>query len=95
MPLYDFECSNASCVNATTTIEMFAKSAEVDAQCCPLCNALLKRVISAANSAIGQSHLLKEKHFSERGFTQYKKIGGGVYEKTAGDGPRYISGDQN
>ena len=41
----------------------------------------------------GQAHLQKESHFSKRGFTQYKKAGGGVYEKTAGDGPQFISGD--
>ena len=41
----------------------------------------------------GQAHVLKESHFAERGFTQYRKVGGGVYEKTAGKGPRYISDD--
>ena len=29
------------------------------------------------------------------GFTQYKKAGGGVYEKTAGDGPDVISKDNS
>jgi hypothetical protein len=30
-----------------------------------------------------------EKH----GFTQYRKAGGGYYEKTAGEGPRVIKRD--
>ncbi len=38
--------------------------------------------------ATGGAHVLKEDHFSKRGFTQYKRAGNGVYEKTAGKGPQ-------
>ena len=50
-------------------------------------------MISAPSLAIGGAHLLKEKKIGDAGFTQYKKIGKGVYEKTAGKGPDIIKGD--
>jgi hypothetical protein len=37
--------------------------------------------------------VLKESHFSERGFTQYRRVDKGKYEKTAGPGPDKISSD--
>jgi hypothetical protein len=49
-------------------------------------------VISAPAIAMGNAHTLKERHAEKHGFTQYRRAGGGVYEKTAGKGPKYISG---
>ena len=60
---------------------------------CPECGAPIRQVISAPSLAIGGAHLLKEKKIGDAGFTQYKKIGKGVYEKTAGKGPDIIKGD--
>ena len=40
---------------------------------------------------MGGSHLLKEGNLAKKGFTQYRRAGGGVYEKTAGKGPDFIS----
>jgi hypothetical protein len=33
---------------------------------------------------------MKEGNLEKKGFTQYKKIGKGAYEKTAGKGPSHI-----
>jgi hypothetical protein len=49
------------------------------------------RVISAPSVAVGGAHLLKESHAEKHGFTQYRRAGKGVYEKTMGKGPKYIS----
>ncbi len=92
MPVYEYEPIEA-CQRCSGTIEIIAKMSEPDATACPSCGMAIRRVISATRSISGQAHLLKEKHFSERGFTQYKRAGGGVYEKTAGDGPKFIADD--
>jgi putative FmdB family regulatory protein len=95
MPIYEYEAQQACAapVDCGGRIEVFAKISDAELSVCPHCGVPIARIISAPSMAMGGSHLLKEKHFSERGFTQYKKAGGGVYEKTAGDGPRYISGN--
>ena len=60
---------------------------------CPECGNPCRRVISAPNVAVGGSHHLKESHFSERGFTQYRRVEKGKYEKTAGNGPETIGSE--
>ena len=41
----------------------------------------------------GAKSMLSPKNLDRLGFTQYKRAGGGYYEKTAGGGPRVIGGD--
>lgn len=95
MPIYEFTAADPSqnCPHCATRFEIFARISDPELTQCPQCGAPVKRLISVASVIGGQAHLLKESHFSKRGFTQYKKAGGGVYEKTAGDGPQFISGD--
>ncbi|MFO1496633.1 MAG: zinc ribbon domain-containing protein [Lysobacterales bacterium] len=97
MPIYEYAKSDpdvAGCAHCSAGFEVFARLSAADLQQCPQCGAAVRRVISAPSVIGGNAHVLKESHFSKHGFTQYKKAGGGVYEKTAGDGPRYISGDE-
>jgi len=42
---------------------------------------------------MGTAHMLKESNVAKNGFTQYRRAGNGVYEKTAGKGPKFISGN--
>lgn len=95
MPIYEYRALSPCLAKPACSgvIEVLAKLSDADLRVCPDCGVLIEKLISAPKMAVSQSHLLKEKNFSERGFTQYRKAGGGVYEKTAGDGPRYISGD--
>lgn len=97
MPIYEYAKSDAGaagCAHCERGFEVFARISAADLTACPQCGAAVHRVMSAPSVIGGNAHLLKESHFSKHGFTQYKKAGGGVYEKTAGDGPRYISGDE-
>jgi putative FmdB family regulatory protein len=95
MPIYEYKCSDAanSCDHCVDGFDVLAKVSDAELTQCPICGLPVRRVISAVAVVGGNAHLLKENHFANRGFTQYKKVGGGVYEKTAGDGPRYISDD--
>jgi putative FmdB family regulatory protein len=92
MPIYEYESDSRDCP-CGGRFEQLQKLSDEELRACPRCAAPVRRVISAPAVTVGGSHLLKEGHFSKHGFTQYKKVGGGVYEKTAGDGPRYISDD--
>lgn len=96
MPIYEYERNDSTapgCPRCADRFEVFARISAAELTACPDCGAAVRRVISAPSVIAGNAHLMKEAHFSKRGFTQYKKAGGGVYEKTAGDGPQYISGN--
>lgn len=95
MPIYEYEAVDPTkaCARCACGVEVFAKLSDPELAACPDCGTPLRRIISVASIAGGQAHLMQESNFSKKGFTQYKKAGGGVYEKTAGDGPKYISDD--
>lgn len=91
MPIYEYQpATEAHCDHCRNGFDVLQKLADDELECCPQCDAPIARRITAPNVQAGQSHLLKEKHFSEKGFTQYRKVEKGVYEKTAGKGPDMI-----
>ena len=92
MPIYEYAAVEKGCPHCEARFDVLQKMAADPLTQCPQCGAAVQRVISVPSVAAGGSHVLKESHFSKHGFTQYRKTGGGVYEKTAGDGPKYISG---
>jgi putative FmdB family regulatory protein len=93
MPIYEYAAVEKGCAHCETHFDMHQKLAEAELSVCPKCGAPIHRVLTAPMVTMGGSHLLKESHVEKHGFTQYRRAGGGVYEKTAGKGPKYISGD--
>lgn len=57
---------------------------------CPECEAPVSRVLTAPNLASSKPSL-SEESIGKHGFTQYRKVERGVYEKTVGKGPNVIS----
>jgi putative FmdB family regulatory protein len=93
MPIYEYAATGKGCAHCEGHFDVRQKLADAELTCCPRCGAAVARVITAAAFAIGNAHTLKEKHAAKHGFTQYRRAGKGVYEKTAGKGPKYIRGD--
>jgi len=93
MPIYEYAPQGPGCEHCANGLEVLAKISDPDLDACPECGGKLQRCISAPNVVAGKAHMMKESHYSERGFTQYRKVGKGVYEKAGGKGPRYISDD--
>lgn len=93
MPIYAYIASESGCQSCKLGFDRLEKMNDPPLLACPDCGAPIHRVISAPALAVGKAHLFKEKNIAEKGFTQYRKIGKGVYEKTAGKGPNIISGD--
>ncbi len=93
MPIYEYAATSTGCAHCQAHFDLLQKLRDAPLSRCPKCGAPVARVISAPNVATGNSHLLKESHVAKHGFTQYRRASGGVYEKTAGKGPKFISGD--
>jgi putative FmdB family regulatory protein len=93
MPIYEYAAKSKGCPYCEGHFELLEKLSAEPLAVCPKCAAEITRVITAPSVAVGNSHLLKESHAAKHGFTQYRRAGDGVYEKTAGKGPKYISGD--
>ena len=93
MPIYVYAPTAGGCATCRDGIERLQRLSDPPLTACPECGAALERVIGAPQVVAGQSHALREKHIAKHGFTQYRKVGKGKYEKTAGKGPSTISDD--
>lgn len=93
MPIYEYTAVDKGCAHCQARFDVRQKLDDAELTACPRCGAPVKRVLSAPNVAVGNAHVLKEGNVAAKGFTQYRRAGKGVYEKTAGKGPKYISGD--
>lgn len=93
MPIFEYAATAQGCAHCTGHFDVLQKSSEDPLTHCPKCGAEVARVISAPSFAMGNAHTLKESNVEKHGFTQYRRAGNGVYEKTAGKGPKFISGD--
>jgi len=93
MPIYRYEPAGAGCPSCREGIERLQRLSDPPLDRCPDCGAALERVIGAPAVVSGGAHLLRESHVAKHGFTQYRKVGKGKYEKTAGKGPPTIGDD--
>jgi putative FmdB family regulatory protein len=91
MPIYEYAAVDKGCAYCEARFELLQKLRDEPLTQCPECGSAVVRVISAPSVAVGGAHLLKESHAEKHGFTQYRRTGKGVYEKTMGKGPKYIS----
>lgn len=91
MPIYVYQPStNRRCPECENGFEQLQKLDAPALLACPECGAPVRRAVTAPNLA-GPSPSLKEDNIGKHGFTQYRKVEKGVYEKTAGQGPDLIS----
>jgi len=93
MPIYEYVATGKGCPHCEAHFDVLQKLSDATLTQCPECGSAVVRVISAPSVAMGNSHVHKESHIEKHGFTQYRRAGKGVYEKTAGKGPKFISGD--
>ena len=86
MPLYDYAPRSGKCARCTGRFEAFQRMAEKPLAKCPACGKPCERLVSAAT--ITGRYSTSDSRVKELGMTKYKKAGDGVYEKTAGPGPK-------
>lgn len=95
MPFYEYiNDSGDACSHCREPFTVLQKISDHRLSQCPECGAPVRRLISAPNVMGKQDDVLKPSNIEKAGFTQYRKIGKGVYEKSAGKkGPGIISAD--
>ncbi len=94
MPFYEYvNATEADCPDCSGGFTVLQKLRDEPLVSCPKCGHPVKRVISPPHVVSGKAHMLQTSSIEKAGFTQYRKIGQGVYEKTAGKGPGVISAD--
>jgi len=93
MPIYEYRCSSQQhCDFCAEGFEIMQKISDARLSSCPQCQAPVERQLSAPS--IGKSGpSLDRANIEKHGFTQYRRSGQGVYEKTAGKGPDVITDD--
>jgi putative FmdB family regulatory protein len=93
MPIYEYRPSSEQhCEFCSHGFEVIQKIHDARLSCCPQCQAPVARQISAPS--IGKpGPSLDSANIEKHGFTQYRRSGQGVYEKTAGKGPDVITDD--
>jgi putative FmdB family regulatory protein len=91
MPIYEYQAAGQdSCDYCKAGFDIMQKLADEPLKLCPECHSPVRRKISRPNLASPAPSLSKE-NIEKHGFTQFRKVEKGVYEKTAGKGPDFIS----
>lgn len=94
MPIYEYATTGArACAHCREGFDCLQKLHDAPLTTCPECGAPVARRLSAPHTISGGESMLSEGNLARHGFTQYRRIGKGQYEKTVGRGPRHISGD--
>jgi putative FmdB family regulatory protein len=93
MPIYEYQPSGPEhCSHCRGGFEARQKIGDERLSACPRCGAPVERRVSPPH--IGKSgQSLDRSNLEKHGFTQYRRAGKGVYEKTAGKGPEVIKDD--
>lgn len=95
MPFYEYIAVNpdAGCDYCNQPVTILQKIGDPPMEKCPYCGQKTRRLISPPSIAGQNSRAPSASEAEKAGFTQYRKIGKGVYEKSAGKGPDIISSD--
>jgi len=94
MPFYEYVSDHETgCDYCSEPFTILQKLDEPTMAHCPYCGQPVKRLISSPSLVGRHSRSPSTSEVEKAGFTQYRKIGKGVYEKSAGKGPKIISSD--
>lgn len=84
MPIYEYEPLDHDCLICNGRMESLQGVNDPEHSLCPTCGLPIRRVISKTSFKVGNPYSAGEA--ARKGFTTYKKVGAGQYEKVAGEG---------
>jgi putative FmdB family regulatory protein len=91
MPIYEYQTAGKDCCEyCVNAFDFRQKISDEPLKFCPECHNPVIRKISRPNLA-RPAPSMSEGNIEKHGFTQFRKVEKGVYEKTAGKGPDFIT----
>ncbi len=90
MPIYEYEPDNRECLMCDGKIEVIQGIEEAALEYCPQCGLEVKRVISRASFKMSRPS--GADRAAAKGFTTWKRVEEGKWEKVAGQGVDMIVG---
>jgi len=94
MPIYEYQSTGQTvCDHCRSGFDVMQKLSDEPLSFCPECHNPVRRKISRPNLTRPTPSLSRD-NIEKQGFTQFKKVEKGVYEKTAGKGPDFITDDK-
>ncbi len=93
MPIYRYVANTDGCETCAPVLEVVQAMSDPPLEKCSDCGAALHRAPTGFGVARGRGDVLSKSNLEKNGFTQYKRIGKGEYEKTAGAGPSILTAD--
>tara|TARA_Y100000780_G_scaffold71184_1_gene63790 strand:+ start:308 stop:589 length:282 start_codon:yes stop_codon:yes gene_type:complete len=89
MPIYEYVTLDEGCDYCAASFEIFQAINDEALETCPCCDEPVRKLLSGF--MVGKGDPLRPSNLDSKGFTQYKRMGKGYYEKTAGPGPNSIA----
>ncbi len=91
MPIYEYEPEGHDCLICNGRTEVFQGINDEPHKYCPTCGLEVRRVISKASFKLKREGAASEKA-AAKGFTTFKKVEKGKWERVGGEGPDMIVG---
>ncbi|KAB2901719.1 MAG: hypothetical protein F9K31_01035 [Dokdonella sp.] len=94
MSLHEYHpVHGTGCALCCYGFERLHKAGEAPLTHCPACGTSLRRVLAAPALIDSAAQHLAPAHLARHGFSQYRRLERGRYEKIAGDGPDQLGDD--
>lgn len=95
MPFYEYITTEPGndCDYCSRPVTILQKIDDPPMRSCPYCGHVVRRMISPPSLGGTHSRAPSTSEVERAGFTQYRRIGKGVYEKSAGKGPDIIDSE--
>lgn len=90
MPIYEYEPIGRDCLICNGTVEVIQNITDEPLTYCPTCGLEVKRIVSRATFKLGST--VNSERAAQKGFTTFKRVEKGKWEKVGGEGPDMIVG---
>lgn len=92
MPIYEYEPVDRECFICNGRVEFMQNVSEEPLEYCPTCGLEVQRVVSRASIQLRRGTTPEKA--AKRGFTTFKRVEKGKWERISGEGPEMILGKQ-
>jgi putative FmdB family regulatory protein len=90
MPIYEYEPDGHDCLICNGRTEVIQKITDETLKFCPTCGLEVKRIVSRASFKLGVRS--SPEKAAQKGFSTFKRVEKGKWEKVGGEGPDMIVG---